>query len=190
MLRSLGARPESGLTISRCVETNSGFARFRARSRRRNIQDSGLFIWASSRTSTNPSPVSRSGAPVSPGNVLRFASAVERSFIEQLSIVCDSEAPDLVCRRADGALVGVEHTRIIYQPEQDDDSDSDNFEILYDSAVALAKKEAKRRRAHWKLPMSTILVFDLLGRFRFEDWPADDSLSDDFSDTGFIEVAW
>lgn len=92
--------------------------------------------------------------------------------------------------------MGVEHTKIIYNPERaeilnacrDYDPDSDNFEIFYDSAVALANKEAKRRKTHWKLAAETILVLDLVDRFRFEDWPEDDSLSAEFSNTGFIEV--
>jgi hypothetical protein len=91
-----------------------------------------------------------------------FLRARQSAIGEQLTLVCDSVAPDFICRRVDGALVGVEHTKIIYRPEQDDNPDSDNFEILYDSAVALAKKEAKRRKTHWKLPTSTILVLDLL----------------------------
>ncbi|HEY4784079.1 MAG TPA: hypothetical protein VIH54_19820 [Chthoniobacterales bacterium] len=125
-----------------------------------------------------------------------FLRARQSAIGEQLSVVCDGEAPDFICRRPNGALIGVEHTRVIYNPERDDvliachsyDPDSDNFEILYDSAVALANKEAKRRKPHWKHATETILVLDLVNRFRLEEWPEDNSLASEFSDAGFIEV--
>jgi hypothetical protein len=128
--------------------------------------------------------------------VERFLRARKSATGEALSLVSDSEAPDFICRRPNGEVVGVEHTRILYNPERDEirqylgtyDPDSDNFQVLWGSAVALAKKEAKRRKPHWKYPDSTILVLDLIGHTRIESWPEDDTLSDDFKDSGFIEV--
>jgi hypothetical protein len=125
-----------------------------------------------------------------------FLRARHSAIGELLSYVEDNESPDFICRRPDGSLVGVEHTKIIYNPERAEilnacreyDPESDNFEIFYDGAVALAKKETKRIKPHWKLSAETILVLDLVDRFRFQGWPEDDSLSAEFSNTGFIEV--
>ncbi len=85
-----------------------------------------------------------------------FLRARHSALGEILTFVCDSEAPDFICRRPNGELIGVEPTRIICNPERDElrrlrqdfDPESDSIELLWDSAVALAKKEAKRRGAH------------------------------------------
>jgi hypothetical protein len=125
-----------------------------------------------------------------------FLRARQSALGEQLSLVGDSEAPDFICRRPKGELIGVELTKIMYDPERTEiliacrnyDPDQDNFGIFYDSAVALAKKETKRRKPHWKLATETILVFELIDCFRLQKWPEDDSLAIEFQDTGFIEV--
>jgi hypothetical protein len=64
-------------------------------------------------------------------------------------------------------MYGPERTEILIAC-RNFDPNSDNFAILYDSAVALAKKEAKRRKPHWKLATETILVLELVDRFRLE----------------------
>ena len=115
---------------------------------------------------------------------------------EKLTLVADSEAPDFVCSRPDGTLVGIEHTRIEYNPERTEileacraySGELDNFAVFWAAARAIASKERKRRKPHWKHPDATILVLDLPEGYRFEDWPADSSMADDFSDSGFIEV--
>jgi hypothetical protein len=128
--------------------------------------------------------------------LLHFLAARKSATNEELVLVEDSESPDFICRKPDGTLVGVEHTRILYDPEAmeirqvcgDDDADVDNFAVVWDASVAVAKKEAIRRKPHWRLPASTILVLDLVDRGRFESWPTDDAMSDEFEGSGFVEV--
>lgn len=125
-----------------------------------------------------------------------FLSARRYATGEELTLVADSEAPDFVCERTSGELVGVEHTRIEYNPERTEilqacrayDGELDNFAVFWAAARSLANKERKRRKPHWKYPDATILVLDLPEGYRFEDWPEDSSMSDEFSDSGFIEV--
>jgi hypothetical protein len=125
-----------------------------------------------------------------------FLSARKYATGEELILVSNSESPDFICRRPNGAFLGVEHTRIEYNPERTEilqacrayNGELDNFAILWAAAHATAKKEAKRRKPYWKYANATILVLDVLERYRFEDWPEDSSLSDDFSNFGFIEI--
>lgn len=125
-----------------------------------------------------------------------FLAARTSATGEKLTLVTDSEAPDFVCSRPDGNLLGIEHTRIEYNPERTEileacrayDGELDNFAVFWAAARAIAAKETKRRKPHWKHPDATILVLDLPEGYRFEDWPADSSMSDEFSDSGFIEV--
>lgn len=125
-----------------------------------------------------------------------FLSARKHATGEELRHQSDSESPDFVCLRPNGEVVGVEHTRIEYNPERTElleacrvpHGELDNFAVLWAAALALAKKEVKRRKAHWKHPQATILVFDLPEGVRIENWPDDSELSDDFADSGFVEV--
>lgn len=129
-------------------------------------------------------------------DLLYFLSARKSATGEELILQLDHESPDFICQRPEGAMVGIEHTKIEYNPERtalrhackDYDDDIDNFAIMWAAFVTLAKKESKRRKPHWKLPDATILVFDLAEGYRFESWPENDSLSDDYDDSGFIEV--
>jgi hypothetical protein len=125
-----------------------------------------------------------------------FLAARASATGEKLSLVAESEAPDFVCSRPYGELVGIEHTRIEYDPERTEILEScganngelDNFAVFWAAARAIAFKESKRRKSHWKHPAATILVLDLPEAYRFEDWPADSSMADNFSNSGFIEV--
>ncbi len=49
-----------------------------------------------------------------------FLRARQSAIGEQLTLVCDSEAPDFICRHSNGEMVGVGPTKIIYQPEQEE----------------------------------------------------------------------
>ena len=130
------------------------------------------------------------------GHLERFLAARASATGEILTLVSETEAPDFVCRRPNGALVGVEHTRIEYNPERTEilqscgtySGELDNFAIFWAAARGIAAKEAKRRKSHWKHPDATILVLDLPEGYRFEDWPADSSMANEFSDSGFMEV--
>ncbi len=125
-----------------------------------------------------------------------FLSARASAMGERLQLVADSEAPDFICKRPDGGVVGIEHTRIEYDPDRTEilescgryDGELDNFALVWAAARAIAAKEAKRRKAHWQLPDATILVLDLPDKFRLEDWPKDASLSEEFRHSGFVEV--
>jgi hypothetical protein len=125
-----------------------------------------------------------------------FLSARESATGEKLSIVRRSESPDFICKRPSGELVGVEHTRIEYNPERTEILeacracrwDLDNIALFWAAGPAIEAKERKRRKPHWTCSNSTILVLDLAEGCRLEDWPADSSLSDQFNKSGFIEV--
>ncbi len=125
-----------------------------------------------------------------------FLNARRSATGEKLTLLAESESPDFVCTRPNGDHVGVEHTRIKYNPERTEilqscnayDGELDNFAVFFAAASAIAKKEHKRRKPHWKYPDATILVLDLPEAYRFEDWPADSALSEDFRDSGFMEV--
>lgn len=125
-----------------------------------------------------------------------FLSARASATGEELMLLSESEAPDFVCKRPNGNLVGVEHTKIEYDPERTEilqfcrvyNGELDNFAVIWAGAWAIAAKERKRRKAHWKYPDATILVLDLPEGYRLEAWPTDSSLSQDFSHSGFLEV--
>ena len=129
-------------------------------------------------------------------DVSRFLAARFHAIGEQLTILADSEAPDFICSRPNGTIVGVEITKIEHDPERKElleairsySGELDIFAIFWGAATSLAKKEKKRLKPHWKLPSATILVLDLPEGYRIEDWPEDSSYSDEFTDAGFIEV--
>lgn len=129
-------------------------------------------------------------------DVSRFLTARFHATGENLEILADSESPDFLCSRPDGTIVGVEITKIEYNPEhsdflrlvRSDTGELDNFALFWGAATALAKKEEKRLKPHWKLPDATILVLDLPEGYRLEDWPDDASYSREFMDSGFVEV--
>ena len=125
-----------------------------------------------------------------------FLAARKSATGEALTVVEETEAPDFICKRPDGSLVGIEHTKVAYNLEAREcafsndewDDEIDDWEILWSSYNALVKKEAKRKKAHWKLPGATILVFDLVDGNGMQEWPDEDDDFDDFDDAGFIEV--
>lgn len=129
-------------------------------------------------------------------DVSRFLRARFHATGEELTIRENSEAPDFLCSRPDGTIVGVEITKIAYNPERREFLESirsytgelDDFTIFWAAMSSLAKKELKRLKPHWKLSGATILVLDLTEGYRIEDWPVDSSYSKEFMDSGFIEV--
>ena len=86
-----------------------------------------------------------------------FLKARASAIREQLTLLGDSELPDFVCTKLNGDHVGVEHTVSEYNPERTEilescnayDGELDNFA----AASAIAKKEHKRRKPHWKYQM-------------------------------------
>ena len=59
------------------------------------------------------------------GDIETFLEAYERATGAVLAIDEIGESPDAVCRRSDGRVVGVEHTRIRRSPEEA------NFQAIY-----------------------------------------------------------
>lgn len=129
-------------------------------------------------------------------NLLHFLNARNSATGEKLTLAEDSEAPDFVCTRPNGTKLGVEHTMICFDSEQtelrhalrEEHDGHDNFDLVWSAALAIAKKEAKRRKPHWKIPDATILVLDLPEGGRIEDWPDEESLAAEFSNSGFLEI--
>lgn len=95
-----------------------------------------------------------------------FLSARTSATGEELTLVADSEAPDFVCKRPSGELVGVEHTRIEYNPERTEilqacrayDGELDNFAVFFESlnlnrqisdAIGFADEERSMQRYQW-----------------------------------------
>jgi len=125
-----------------------------------------------------------------------FLAARSSATGELLRLHSDLESPDFVCERPDGSLVGIEHTRIEYDPERTEileacrtySGELDNFALFWAAAQAVAAKERKRQKPHWKYKASTILVLDLPEGYRLEEWPGDSSLSSEFAYSGFIEI--
>lgn len=76
---------------------------------------------------------------------LTYFLRARHSAVGELLSYVENESPDFSCRRPNGSLVGIEHAKIIYNPERTQilnacreyDPESDNFEIFCDGAVAL-----------------------------------------------------
>lgn len=64
-----------------------------------------------------------------------------------------------------------------------------SYELLDAIGGIITAKECLRRASHWRTPTNTILVIELID-YSFESlaWTEDSSLSDDYANTGFIEI--
>ncbi len=125
-----------------------------------------------------------------------FLEAYEHAMNESLTCADNGESPDFVCRRRDGAQVGVELTAITRSPAQAfaewihlrrDEQDSQD--ALDEISAALCDKEAKRANHYRRFAGGTILglqlmdcSLDILSPLLTED------LKPDFQDNGFVEV--
>ena len=124
-----------------------------------------------------------------------FISARESATGERLELIRATESPDFLCRRPDGRIVGVEHTKVAYQASLSEikrilgeDREIDNFELFWAAHSSASKKNEKRKEAYWQTPDATILVLDLVEGYRMNQWPDDSSLAADFAEFGFIEI--
>jgi hypothetical protein len=124
-----------------------------------------------------------------------FLAARKSAIGEELTFVADSESPDFVCRRHDGTVVGIEHTKVAYNPEWRDeisneewDEQVDDWEVFWACYLAVKKKEKKRQKNYWSMPNSTILVLDFVDGNALQSWHDDEDLSGDFTDSGFLEI--
>jgi hypothetical protein len=125
-----------------------------------------------------------------------FLSARASATGEVLRLHSEAESPDFICERLDGSLVGIEHTRIEYDPERTEileacrsySGELDNFAVFWAAARAIVAKEYKRQKPHWRYKDDTILVLDLPEGYRVEDWPPDSSLASEFGSSGFLEI--
>jgi hypothetical protein len=114
-------------------------------------------------------------------HLFQFLAAYAGVTGTNLSLQSRSESPDFICADESGKLVGIELTQAPqhYQPLSAGD-------LLASVVCSVASKERLRRLNGW--PM-TILVVELLD-YSFESlsWTRDQSVADDFSDTGFHEI--
>ncbi len=86
-----------------------------------------------------------------------------------LEVIEDSERPDFICKRSDGALVGVELARVRRGHPNDvlyDVIVNKNIKMVPDQAIDLIQtlienKEEKRKANDWKLSEKTILIIQL-----------------------------
>ncbi|MEO6788944.1 MAG: hypothetical protein ABI318_22710 [Chthoniobacteraceae bacterium] len=112
-----------------------------------------------------------------------------------LTVSSNGESPDFICARTSGELVGVELARSPHnhQLAVNDriwtDRTMESYDLLGAITGIITAKERKRRSPHWRTPHNTILVIELLDySFKSLYWTDDSSLSDDYSDAGFIEI--
>lgn len=128
-------------------------------------------------------------------HLMLFLEARKSATGEELTFLREDESPDFVCKRPDGSLVGIEHTKVVYNPEWREEMSADewddaidDWEVLWGAYNAVQKKEKKRQLAHWKLPNATILVLDFVDGNALQSWDASAEPSDDFAGTGFLEI--
>jgi hypothetical protein len=125
-------------------------------------------------------------------HLLQFLDAYEGAIGVALTVRNRSETPDFICAYPSGELIGVELARSAHNYEMRindriwTDRVLSSFDFLASVGSIVATKEQKRRFQGWP---NTILVVESLD-YSFESlaWAADNSLADDFSDTGFHEI--
>jgi hypothetical protein len=91
--------------------------------------------------------------------------------------------------------VGVEHTKVAYNPEWREeigelewDEQIDDWEVFWACYLAVQKKEKKRQMQHWTMPLATILVLDFVDGNALQTWRDDENLAGDFAESGFLEI--
>lgn len=125
-------------------------------------------------------------------HLFQFLEAYETVTGVKLAIRSRSESPDFICEYPTGELIGVELAR---SPHDHDmavhdriwtDRTLSSFDLLASIYSMIAAKEHKRRLHGWP---KTILLIELLD-YDFESlvWASDESVADDFADTGFYEI--
>ena len=123
----------------------------------------------------------------------QFIDARESAIGERLKLVQGGESPDFICKKPNGEIVGVEFTQILHDVHSfeikrvlGDDYETDNFGLFWAAYHAVLKKEEKRKKPHWRLPDSTILVLDMMEVTRIHHWPEEPE--EGFDETGFLEI--
>ena len=124
-----------------------------------------------------------------------FRDAYSEATGQRLRRVRKSERPEFICKRPDGALVGIEFTLITRDPQSSSwDSILDNVEYMdgCDASIeiqaAISRKAAKRAQPDWQLPDSSILVLST------PDCPISDleyyveEVRAEFEGSGFTEI--
>jgi hypothetical protein len=112
-----------------------------------------------------------------------FALAYEYATGDGFEIVACGERPDFVCRRADGALRGVELTEVRCEPW------SSPFDALDQMWHAMCEKDRKRGQDDWRCAEQAILVLELTGASLSDlEWALDDLPAGDFAQFGFREI--
>lgn len=124
-------------------------------------------------------------------DILAFLSAYPVATGAVLELVDFSDAPDAECRRPDGGVVGVEHTRIRRSPNDahwdrilDGNSEMDPEESVEEIWRLVEQKAGKRFRT----PQTILLIAVYESDFTMVTSMAADIPVEDFESTGFEEI--
>lgn len=122
-----------------------------------------------------------------------FLDAYERATGEVVEIEEVGESPDAICRRPDGTLVGIEHTRVRRSPETAhwesvlDHRDEMSIEETYDEISRLIfQKAALRQKFHFQQNILMIAMYE--SDFDIAAALAKDIPFEDLQSTGFEEI--
>ena len=122
-----------------------------------------------------------------------FLDAYERATGEVLQIEEASESPDAICRRSDGTIVGVEHTRVRRSPEQAhwdavlDYRDEMDVEETLDEINRLIFQKAELLRK-FSIPRNILLIVLYESDFDIAVTLAKNIPREDLESTGFEEI--
>jgi hypothetical protein len=126
-------------------------------------------------------------------DIAAFLVAYPRATGEVLELIEGSEAPDAICRRPDGALVGVEHTRVRRSPDDAhweailDRRDEMDIEDTLEEIERLIFQKAERRKK-FSTARTILLVAIYESDFDIATRLAAGIPLEDLEDTGFEEI--
>ncbi len=126
-----------------------------------------------------------------------FLEAYEFTTQVSLQVVADGEPPDFICRRPEGALVGIEFTKVMVRPDvctelliPGNRAGLEPYEASEAIYATIEEKDAKRQGPDWRLPDPAILVIQVMdtGVEELEAFFRDADIKDDFKGFGFKEI--
>jgi hypothetical protein len=126
-------------------------------------------------------------------DVLAFLAAYPRATGEELELIDFSDAPDAICRRANGTTIGVEHTRIRRSPDDAhwdailDYRDEMDPEDTLEEIERLITQKAQRRRK-FSTARTILLVAIYESDFHLAAALASGFPLEDLRDAGFEEI--
>jgi hypothetical protein len=126
-------------------------------------------------------------------DIAAFLKAYPGATGERLEFVDSCDAPDAVCRRPDGTLVGIEHTRVRRSPEKArwevilDRRDEMDIAETIDEIERLIFRKAELRKT-FKTGRTILLVAIYESDFSLAAALASNIPIEDLVDTGFDEI--